>query len=89
MNGVSIVYTPYRGMQGAPPMPEKYPPSLMAGYQIAKREVDGAIVYYLQEQQRDGTWRDLKGPYRQSNSAKAWLARRRLREFMSGEGEQS
>lgn len=61
-------------------------PRLMQGYQIARRSmlIDGEPQdrYYLQQVQSDGTWRDVRGPYKQSTHAKEWLRRRRFHELM-------
>ncbi len=62
-------------------------PRLMEGYQIARRQVrvEGVIQdrYYLQQAQPDGTWRDVRGPYKHYSHVKEWLRRQRFRELMA------
>lgn len=73
-----------------------YVPTLMDGYQVVSREEvvlgpsHGVLRpitvrrYYLQQLQEDGeTWRDVRGPYKQSANAKEWLRRKRFRDLMA------
>jgi hypothetical protein len=54
-------------------------PMLLDGYLIAKA---GPHEYYLQQRLPDGTWWNVRGPYKQSNSAMAWLRNYRFRMLM-------
>lgn len=63
-------------------MPLYYVPELMDGYQITQRVEGGKRVYYLQQQLPDGLWWDVKGPYKQSHTAKEWLKRMRFRDVL-------
>lgn len=58
---------------------------LLERYQIVRRlsTEDGRVMYYVQEQRGDGGWVDVRGPFRQTGSASAWLDRKRLRELMA------
>jgi hypothetical protein len=58
---------------------------LLDGYQIAWRidPVTGLRQYYVQRLTEAGVWEDVRGPFRQTGSASAWLDRKRLREVLA------
>lgn len=58
-------------------------PPLLEGYQIV-RLLHSEVRkpgWYLEEW-HNGYWRGIKGPYKQSQGAKAWLERKRFRDLM-------